>query len=144
MCSAASTSINSCSTIVTASRIRSTPSPARNASSRSDTADSDRAIGVGSPSCALGRTHRESRRWPTQLVDPADYLKPHHRRGRTLTLRALTRSGPLTLVVLISAVTISGRRAMADANRTSADLLPTNASSEAVDEEADHCGGGGG
>src|SRR3712207_6055624 len=43
--SVASASISSCMTIRTDSRIRSTPSPVRNASSRSDTADWDKAIG---------------------------------------------------------------------------------------------------
>src|SRR5438045_5464992 len=43
--SLASTSISSCSTSRTHSRITSTPSPARNASNNSDTADWDRAIG---------------------------------------------------------------------------------------------------
>src|SRR4051794_17947956 len=43
--SVASASINSCMTIRTDSRIRSTPSPVRNASSNSDTADWGRAIG---------------------------------------------------------------------------------------------------
>src|SRR3954452_13284288 len=43
--SVASASINSCMTIRTDSRIRSTPSPVRNASSSSDTADWGRAIG---------------------------------------------------------------------------------------------------
>ena len=33
------------------------------------------------PSCALGRSHRRSRRWPPH-VDPAGYLKPHHSTGR--------------------------------------------------------------
>src|SRR3954454_22816437 len=43
--SVASVSINSCITIRTDSRIKSTPSPVRNASSNSDTADWGRAIG---------------------------------------------------------------------------------------------------
>src|SRR5215216_4727922 len=43
--SVASASISSCMTIRTDSRIRSTPSPVRNASSSSDTADWGRAIG---------------------------------------------------------------------------------------------------
>jgi hypothetical protein len=34
--------------------------------------------------CALGRTHRESRRWPHPWWTPAGYLKPHHLAGRTL------------------------------------------------------------
>ena len=41
----ASSSINSCNATCTASRIRSTPSPARNASNNSDKADWDKAIG---------------------------------------------------------------------------------------------------
>src|SRR4051794_1888465 len=43
--SVASASINSCMTIRTDSRTRSTPSPVRNASRSSDTADWDKAIG---------------------------------------------------------------------------------------------------
>src|SRR4051812_42972978 len=43
--SVASASISSCMTIRTDSRTRSTPSPVRNASSNSDTADWDKAIG---------------------------------------------------------------------------------------------------
>src|SRR4051794_15052511 len=44
--------------------IMSTPSPVRNASSNSDRADWDKAIG-GSPSvCLLVVSHRRSRRWP--------------------------------------------------------------------------------
>src|SRR3954447_2288331 len=46
--SVASASINSCITIRTDSRIKSTPSPVRNASSSSDTADWGRAIGADS------------------------------------------------------------------------------------------------
>src|SRR4029434_7435299 len=45
MCSLASVSISSCITSRTDSRIRSTPSPARNASSSSDATDWDNAIG---------------------------------------------------------------------------------------------------
>src|SRR4051794_8031504 len=45
MRSVASASISSCMTIRTDSRIKSTPSPERNASSNSDTADWGRAIG---------------------------------------------------------------------------------------------------
>ena len=69
-------------TIRTDSRIRSTPSPARNASSSSDTADWDMAIG-GFPFSECLAVHTE---------DPADgpyfvgaaliTLKTHHSRGR--------------------------------------------------------------
>ena len=47
---------------------------------------------MASPSCALGGTHRESRRWPHPVVDPAGYLKAHHSGGRTrcLTVRVPT------------------------------------------------------
>jgi hypothetical protein len=51
--------------------IMSTPSPVRNASSNSDGADWDKAIG-GSPSvCLLVVTHRRSRRWPPTSRSPA-------------------------------------------------------------------------
>src|SRR5690606_34036099 len=91
---AASPSINSWSTRRTDSQIRSTPSPARNASSSSDTADSDRAIGCFSSWCALGGTHRESRRWPHYVVDPPAAPKPHHLTGRSLrVLRQRLRRG---------------------------------------------------
>ena len=60
--SVASASINSCITIRTDSRIRSTPSPLRNASSSSDTADWDKAIG-GDPFGECLAVHTE---------DPAD------------------------------------------------------------------------
>ena len=35
-----------------------------------------------SPSCALAGTHRESRRWPTPMVDPSAHPKAHHLTGR--------------------------------------------------------------
>src|SRR3954463_8447717 len=60
--------MSSCITSRTASRTRSTPSPARNAASSSDTTDSDRAIGavllhgeylaVHTEDLADGPTHR--------------------------------------------------------------------------------------
>ena len=56
--SAASSSISSCITTRTASRIRSTPSPARNASRSSGRADSSRAIGVFSFGGFLRNTPR--------------------------------------------------------------------------------------
>ena len=40
---------------------------------------------VASPQCVLAGTHRESRRWPHPVVDPAGYLKAHHAAGRTPT-----------------------------------------------------------
>src|SRR5688572_29556026 len=74
-----SATINSCITTRAASRTRSTPSPARNASNGSDRTDCDRAIGEGSPSGALAGTHRESRRWPHQRWIPSAHRKasPH-------------------------------------------------------------------
>lgn len=77
---AASNSTSSCNTRRTHSRIRSTPSPARNASSNSDRADWDKAIG-GTPSVRhLVVSHRRSRRWPPTSPDPAaePQTPPHH------------------------------------------------------------------
>src|SRR5829696_2548380 len=75
----------------TDSRIRSTPSPARKASSSSDTTDWDNAIG-GNLLVVLGGTHRESRRWPHHSGRLTDYRKPTTH--RTLT-RDSRRSQPL-------------------------------------------------
>ena len=38
-------------------------------------------------SCALGRTHREPRRWPHGWSTPASYPTDHHARGRTPRVR---------------------------------------------------------
>src|SRR4051794_15647266 len=59
--SVASASISSCITIRTDSRIKSTPSPVRNASSNSDTADWGRAIGGNSSFGEYLAVHTENR-----------------------------------------------------------------------------------
>src|SRR4051794_38004239 len=77
--SVASASIRSCMTIRTDSRTRSTPSPVRNASSSSDTADWDKAIG-GFPSVSA---------WPyTPKISPmAAYFTPPRRTSNPTTPR---------------------------------------------------------
>jgi hypothetical protein len=81
MRSVASASISSCMTIRTDSRIRSTPSPVRNASRSSDTADWDKAIG-GFPSVSawpytpkispMAPMRSEPLRYPSNPTTPRD------------------------------------------------------------------------
>src|SRR3954452_16431053 len=85
---AASVSISSCSTIRTDSRIRSTPSPARNASSSSDTADWDNAIGgLLFSVCLAVHTEDPADGAPASASHAVDHLKPHHARGLVLVLQ---------------------------------------------------------
>src|SRR3954451_19831129 len=93
--SVASASISSCITIRTDSRTRSTPSPARNASSSSDRADWDKAIG-GSPSVRAYGFHTEAPADGRLLHDASPDLKPPPRHGTLLTrvrLRPAHREG---------------------------------------------------
>src|SRR4051812_18802066 len=76
--------MSSCRTIRTDSRIRSTPSPARNASSSSDTADWDNAIGGLLFSVCLAFPAEEPADGPSASAGHAvDHPKPHHARGLT-------------------------------------------------------------
>src|SRR5215213_2763378 len=69
-------------TIRTDSRIRSTPSPARNASSSSETADWDKAIG-GVPFGECLAVHTEDLAGGPHMPGAAPItLKPHHSTGR--------------------------------------------------------------
>ena len=77
----ASASISSCSTVRTDSRIRSTPSPARNASNSSDRADWDRAIGEISFSEYLA-VHTENHADGPLNWSRHRHPKPHHSVGR--------------------------------------------------------------
>src|SRR3954451_11662314 len=81
--SVASTSISSCMTIRTDSRIRSTPSPVRNASSSSDTADWDKAIG-GNPFSECLAVHTEDLADGPHMLGAAPLTsKPHHSTARS-------------------------------------------------------------
>src|SRR4051794_4284247 len=76
--------MSSCSTIRTDSRIRSTPSPARNASSNSDTADWDNAIGgLLFSVCLAVHTEDPADGAPASAGHAVDHPKPHHARGLT-------------------------------------------------------------
>src|SRR3954468_24350872 len=76
--SVASVSINSCITIRTDSRIKSTPSPVRNASSNSDTADWGRAIGGLLFDVCLAVHTEDLADGPSTSGAPPSYPKPHH------------------------------------------------------------------
>src|SRR3954447_7951216 len=78
MCSLASASISSCITIRTDSRTRSTPSPARNASSSSDTADWGRAIGGLLFDVCLAVHTEDPADGSSMSEAPPCYPKPHH------------------------------------------------------------------
>src|SRR3712207_929703 len=85
MCSLASVSINSCMTSRTDSRIRSAPSPARNASSSSDATDLDNAIGGN----LLGEylaVHTENPADGPPQSRLTGHPKPHHARGLSPSL----------------------------------------------------------
>src|SRR3954468_14702983 len=74
--------MSSCRTIRTDSRIRSTPSPARNASSSSDTADWDNAIGGLLFSVCLAVHTEDPADGPLVSAGHAvDHPKPHQSRG---------------------------------------------------------------
>src|SRR3954454_19382124 len=84
MTCAASVSMSSCRTIRTDSRIRSTPSPARNASRSSDTADWDSAIGgLLFSVCFAVHTEDPADGPPASSGHAVDHPKPHHPRGLT-------------------------------------------------------------
>src|SRR3954471_14275176 len=96
--------MSSCSTIRTDSRIRSTPSPARNASSNSDTADWDNAIGGLLFSVCLAVHTEDPADGPQASAGHAvDHPKPHHTRG-------LTRRHSLLLLRLRSRVWLGSAR----------------------------------
>src|SRR4051794_889968 len=78
ICSVASASISSCNAIRTDSRIRSTPSPARNASSSSDRADWGRAIGGLLFDVCLAVHTEDLADGPLTYGTPPSYPKPHH------------------------------------------------------------------
>src|SRR4051794_18601103 len=81
--------MSSCSTIRPDSRIRSTPSPARNASRSSDTADWDNAIGgLLFSVCLAVHTEDPADGHPASAGHAVDHPKPHHSRG---LIRALAR-----------------------------------------------------
>src|SRR6266545_1686598 len=83
MNSAASASMSSCSTVRTDSRIRSTASPVRNTSSRSDTADWGKAIGLVSFGECLA-VHTEDLADGSHIYEAAPAtLNPHHSAGRS-------------------------------------------------------------
>src|ERR687897_62077 len=85
MNSAASASMSSCSTVRTDSRIRSTASPVRNTSSRSDTADWGKAIGLVSFGECLA-VHTEDLADGSHIYEAAPTtLNPHHSAGRSPT-----------------------------------------------------------
>src|SRR3954466_12207034 len=83
--SVASVSISSCITIRTDSRTRSTPSPARNASSSSDTADWGRAIGDLLFDVCLAVHTEDLADGPAMSGAPPSYPKPHHVPGLLLS-----------------------------------------------------------
>lgn len=87
----ASVSINCCSAHWASSRTRSVPSPTRNASSRSETADSSRAIGVFSFGVHLVGTHPGSRRWLTSRWTRFPPRQGTQTRRRLLRPRGRTR-----------------------------------------------------
>src|SRR3954451_12614341 len=85
--------MSSCRTIRTDSRIRSTPSPARNASSSSDTADWDSAIGgLLFSVCLAVHTEDPADGHPASAGHAVDDLKPHHATGLRRAVAAVTRA----------------------------------------------------
>lgn len=80
--------MSSCSTVRTDSRIRSTASPVRNTSSRSDTADWGKAIGLVSFGECLA-VHTEDLADGSHIYEAAPAtLNPHHSAGRPQDLSA--------------------------------------------------------
>src|SRR3954452_7662722 len=77
----ASVSISSCITMRTDSRTKSTPSPARNASSSSDTTESGSAIGEVSFSGYLAVDTENLADGALTPERRTGHLKPHHARG---------------------------------------------------------------
>src|SRR3954471_22773639 len=96
--SVASASISSCNATRTDSRIRSTPSPARNASSSSDRADWGRAIGELLFDVCLAVHTEDLADGPLTYGAPPSYPKTHRSAGR---LRSW--SHPHDLAVLLGA-----------------------------------------
>lgn len=70
----------------------STPSPMRNASSNSDRADWDKAIGGSASVCDLVDSHRRSRRWPPTSGSPAVGPRTPLPQGTLLWRRTLAYS----------------------------------------------------
>src|SRR5690606_7806322 len=97
-----SSDLSSCITMCTDSRTRSTPSPARNASSSSDRADWDKAIGwVSFSVCLFAVSHRRSRRWPPTSRSPAVDLQTPPLQG-TLLYAAYAAAMARRLVIKVT------------------------------------------
>src|SRR4051812_7839065 len=105
--SVASASINSCMTIRTDSRTRSTPSPARNASSSSDTADWDKAIGGDSFFGEYLAVHTENHADGPLIPGAAPYPQTPPRHG-TPTQRLSIAASPCRLAAGVSTNGVSG------------------------------------